>query len=706
MQPARLPRWAAAAVLAALCALFAFRTTAPPDALSLVGTDFSYAGFDRGERGVPDAAAVVAGRPVFRAADFGAVADDDRSDEAAIRAAVAAAERAGGGVVELPAGRLLVWTVRGASRPIRVNGSNIVVRGAGAGAGGTVVRIVHAGPREPFPMPKAAADFNAIPAVFVFGPGPAEPAALTGLAVRARRGGFAVHVLDAGAFRRGDVIRIKANARGAMRDTLLAGLEPDPAWTRVAGGEAFVEERHRVAEVRRTSDSSGRPHWELLLHEPVLVDFDAGASVCRMADVLENVGIEDIAFHGAMRTAFAHHRSILDDEGWDAVAFDEVAGCFARRLVFASCNTALVFRRALGCTASHLRFVGNPSHFNAAVRSSSFTLLALSDDETPGGQLHAASVGNSACGTVAWRWSLAPSQAFDFHGNLPYATLVDAAAGGSVAASFGPERAYPHHAFGLVHWNTLHRDQTPEGEVDFWGPRRANLPRIARPLFVGLHGDPLAVDPRTVLANVNPGRPVRPESLYEHQLARRLGSVPAWIAAARAEHARFVGMPLAPHDAKSALVEERFALWELLEDLSGVMAAQHRGWADRVRVVPEGPRGRPNATAADPWGGVALRTDYVLLRALLHGMCTWSGKIPSRGQPWPPAPPCTLFVRADGGRVAFRVKRGHKGTGVGWKVEAMGRVVRAMEEMAQAVGGRWLVEERKRGGVHGRLELV
>jgi len=62
-------------------------------------TDYSYAGYEHGEKAIPD----VQG-PVFKVTDYGAIADDLISDEDAIRKAVAAAEKAGGGVVLFPAG--------------------------------------------------------------------------------------------------------------------------------------------------------------------------------------------------------------------------------------------------------------------------------------------------------------------------------------------------------------------------------------------------------------------------------------------------------------------------------------------------------------------------------------------------------------------------------------------------------------------------
>lgn len=80
-------------------------------------TDYSYAGYEHGEKAIPD----VQG-PVFKVTDYGAIADDAISDEDAIRKAVAAAEKAGGGVVLFPAGKFLVLPI--ASRPRRFESEN------------------------------------------------------------------------------------------------------------------------------------------------------------------------------------------------------------------------------------------------------------------------------------------------------------------------------------------------------------------------------------------------------------------------------------------------------------------------------------------------------------------------------------------------------------------------------------------------------
>ena len=91
-------------------------------------TDYSYAGYEHGEKGIPD----VQG-PIFKVTDYGAKADDAVSDEDAIRKAVAAAENAGGGVVLFPSGKFLIWADRNKADVIRISKSGVVIRGAGCG---------------------------------------------------------------------------------------------------------------------------------------------------------------------------------------------------------------------------------------------------------------------------------------------------------------------------------------------------------------------------------------------------------------------------------------------------------------------------------------------------------------------------------------------------------------------------------------------
>ena len=577
-------------------------------------TDYSYAGYAHGERGIPS----VAGR-IFKVTDFGAIPDDLKSDELAIRNAVAAAEKAGGGVVLFPAGRFLVWANRDHVESIRISSSNIVLRGAGSSEGGTLIRAIHSGyGAGPYPVPKTGPDFVAIPYIFAFEPAREKTSADAGasavsktpapkklsakLTGAVKRASFLLPVESTEGFSAGDWISLKAKSKNFSAD-MLAGQEPDATWTRLTAG-IEIAEYHQIREVREN---------ELLLCEPVLVAVgaDYGARVDRIT-MMEQVGVEDIAFEGAWRADFVHHRSALDDEGWDALVFDGVGHGWVRRCAFLNLNSGIYLKRSSACSLLQNRFSGAMGHYNAAVRSdSSFNLMGLSSDTA--GSLHGLSSGNRSSGTAIWRWSLAQNQSVDSHGNGPYATLVDRVDGGTFTKSGGPAPSFPNHFNWLVFWNFSY-DGNDSSPVNLWEAARVNA-KFVKPLFVGLHGKEIILTPDALGANESPGRAVVPESLYEAQLQLRLKTSPAWVAEARREWDTLRGQKLPDHGtpapASEAVLEETFKLADLLRDFEGLMTKQELGWAAAVSITP---------VPED----IVLTRDYVLLRTVLHQLCTYA----------------------------------------------------------------------------------
>ena len=106
--------------------------------------DFSYAGYRWGEQAVPSE---FPDHTVVEAAAFGAVADDDEDDTAALQAALAEAHATDGPVlVRLPAGRLVLTDI------LWVERSDFVLQGAGSGEGGTTLYMPR--PLSSLPTPK------------------------------------------------------------------------------------------------------------------------------------------------------------------------------------------------------------------------------------------------------------------------------------------------------------------------------------------------------------------------------------------------------------------------------------------------------------------------------------------------------------------------------------------------------------------------
>ena len=578
-------------------------------------TDFSYAGYEHGEQAIPDASG-----PVFKVTDYGAVADDELCDEDAIRKTVVAAEAVGGGVVLFPAGKFLVWSDRNKAEPIRIGKSGIVIRGAGSSAGGTVIRSIHSGYRTgPYPVPKGTKDsegkddWSKIPYIFMFEP-PTEDASSGSVAVTGavERGSFEVPVESSEGFRAGEWIILKAKTH-QLDGELLAGLQPDPTWKRIIEDGAGISEVHRVKEVRDNL---------LVLQEPVLVNLgaDFGVKVSH-ANVIEQVGVEDMALQGGWRGAFVHHRSALDDEGWDGIQFKGVVNGWVRRCSFLNLNTGIYLRNSACCSLLQNRFAGNKGHYDTAVRSDcSFNLMGLTDEQLA--PQHSASTGNRSSGTVVWRWRMTPDSTVDSHGNGPYATLIDRVDGGTMTRSGGPAPSFPNHLRWMVFWNFSY-DSDDKQPVNFWNYVKGKEAKFVKPLFVGLHGKPLELKEDALEGNESPGEPVLPESLYEAQLELRLGKAPEWVGQTKTEWEKLREEPLPPFAvadiAKGDLHEEDFALDDLLKDWSGMMASQELGWAVPLELPPEVP-------------AVRLREDYVLLRTIVQAMATYASPLPVKDE--------------------------------------------------------------------------
>jgi len=108
---------------------------AKEDSRERVLPDFSFAGYHFSEKPIPDASQ----RPRFDVTQYGATPNDDTFDDDAIQRAIETAEAGQGGVVFFPPGRFLIAGDDNRRRSIRISESNIVLKGSGAGEGGTEI---------------------------------------------------------------------------------------------------------------------------------------------------------------------------------------------------------------------------------------------------------------------------------------------------------------------------------------------------------------------------------------------------------------------------------------------------------------------------------------------------------------------------------------------------------------------------------------
>ena len=96
--------------------------------------DYSYAGYAYGEKKIPTVEGAI-----YNVSDFGAIPNDEIDDTKAINLAIKSAGENGGGIVFFPSGKFLVNTDTTKTEIVKINYSNIVMRGSGSAENGTVI---------------------------------------------------------------------------------------------------------------------------------------------------------------------------------------------------------------------------------------------------------------------------------------------------------------------------------------------------------------------------------------------------------------------------------------------------------------------------------------------------------------------------------------------------------------------------------------
>lgn len=525
--------------------------------------DFSYAGYERGEK------EIVSEGKLFPVTEYGALPDDAQDDAAGIRRAIAAAAQQGGGVVYFPAGRYLVCCKMSDRQSILITNSRIILRGAGCTQGGSVIHQV-----LPFERGLAPDDPNRLhlgDTVFTFIDPDAKSKTLDSrllarVSAPADAGALSLELDDATRLQPGQWLALYCKD-SALFQRLLDPCQVDARWKTIIDGKATAAELHQVASV------AGR---RVTLKEPIAYAIDPalGWKLSRF-EPLSNVGVEDLCFMGSAYGRYAHHRSDIDDSGWAMLRLDGVVNSWVQRCSFINASHNVLFSKGLACTMRHLFTLGNGGHHTTRVTTFATDILgAWLDDRS--GCTHGPSINNATVDTVYWNIFLRPDEPMDSHAGRPLNTLWDKVRGGDFNKSGGGERDFPHHLRGLVVWNFLHRrglETGPAPFYDFMSDGRDH-DSLLFPIFVGLHGSPAYFNEYRLGAYESPGRAVKPDSLYEAQLALRLGQSPAWIAACEKEYARLAKCDFPPFISRkdrqrpSLLHVETFEVKTLLDFLA------------------------------------------------------------------------------------------------------------------------------------------
>jgi hypothetical protein len=514
----RAPTWAIY-LSAAVCLLSAARADVTPVYQAFltdtaagrqpVLPDYSYAGYQHGERPVP----AVKG-PIFDVTRFGAVPNSKQPAYAAIQKAIDACEAAGGGVVWFPKG---VYQVNPApsdtDQPrLRISKSGVVLRGEGSGPDGSVLYMeAEIQPENPKKM------WSGRPVLLV-APSDSEKAAVLGevsgaVAMNQRR----IPIKAGHTIKPGDRVVLSYKVGGTDTEVLNRYIAPHtwlPEWK---NGLSF-KERHEVEQVG--------PDF-IVMREVLLTPIKADETwTVSSTRYINNVGIENLRFQGNWKEKFVHHQDWRCDSAWRGFVFNYVENSWAWNCVFADMNWPIQVANSRQCTLAKLTFTGTRGHFGLqCVNSTNILNLAIRDEA---GHHHGPSLQNGAAGTVYHGCSWHPEGSFDSHGGHSYASLFELGEGGlSMTGVGGSLAAFPHHLHACVVWN---HQQTSKSKkvVDFWPePAVGWASTFGQPILVGVTGPEL--DYRNVFLREGGGQRVAPQSLWLAQVKRRLGSIPAYL---------------------------------------------------------------------------------------------------------------------------------------------------------------------------------
>lgn len=424
------------------------------------------------------------------------------------------------------------------SQSIIIRGSNIIMKGAGK----DLTRLIMEDPN----LPRNNELYSSLDMIqFKHNTGVQTTQVLATVTGNSAKGSFSVTVDGTAGLRTGDwVCLYMAPNKDAVEEELYPYTSDDRYWNTwdIVTEGVNIEDLHQIESVKGNT---------ITFHEPLMhaVDADWGWTIVRYQHY-ENVGIEDLTFVGNAKERFDHHADWEDDGAYKPVSMTRLTNSWIRRVGFKSISEACSIISSANVSAYDIVIEGTRGH--SAIRSerSSRVFIGDVDDLAEGyrmdeeghevvgssiewtGQYHAVGVSKQSIGAVLWRNVWGPDSCFEAHATQPRATLIDCCSGGWKRWRQGGDATQmPNHLADLTIWNF--ENTTPYSGTWIWWDSNNQWWKFLPPVVVGFHGSPVTFDesPEQIKYIESNGTAVTPESLYEAQLRRRLGYVPAWLTA-------------------------------------------------------------------------------------------------------------------------------------------------------------------------------
>ncbi len=470
--------------------------------------DFSYAGYRNGEKEINYKSS---GLPIYDITDFGAIANDDKSDKEAIKKAIAAASKTNGGIVYFPKGTFIAQDVDDDLNSIWISNSNIIFKGSGSGAGGTALFM-----KEPL-KPSDTTKMWATPPLFIFGSKSGEKQ-IGKITDDAAVGDFNIKVDQIGVLVGGDWLLLSMRSKDADALRLdLGTYEVNAEWKSLVNDGVDLSFCLQINKIESNMITLSQPL-------PYPVNSKLNWAFAKY-NKIEEVGIEDIAFVGNYQNSFVHHRSWLDDSGYTLVNFRRIVNSWMTNCRFTNVSIGAVINNGANISILNCEITGNAGH--GAITNAGGTNVLLGNISDKASMWHSVGVSKTAMNTVLYKVDYPATTCFESHASQPRNTLLDNVTGGLMMNRGGGSLGnMPNHMRNLVFWN-YKKTNTDYPEFDFWPNQR--FWKIPFPIMVGFHGTPTKFIGSQLKYEESNGKKVFPESLYEAQLKNRLGKLPSWI---------------------------------------------------------------------------------------------------------------------------------------------------------------------------------
>lgn len=476
--------------------------------------DFSYAGYMRGERSIPEVSTL--GYKTFDITDYGAIPNDGISDRSAILAAAEAIKANGSGILYIPEGVFDIHTSSDESKSMIITTGNIILKGAGR----SLSTIRMSAPMQP----ADPAILYSSPVALYFKHN-SEGRSLTKVTADSAKGSFSVWVESSAWLSAGDWVslRLKDNSPELIEQRL--GSE---YYSCITGAYDISKNGVQVIEYHQIKEIIGN---RIIFHEPIMHEVESRwAWSIYSYPHYEGVGVEDLTFEGNAKDDFVHHESWEDDGAYKPINLMRLTNSWMRRVGFRNVSEASSIVSCANVSVYDVTIDGVRGHAAIRSQSSTRTFIGKVTDRTDNGagQFHAVGVSKPAIGTVIWRNEWGTDSCFESHANQPRATLIDRCRGAFKEYHQGGDYTNsPSHMEDLTMWNFQATSTSGTTPFKWWNSRDGW--RFLPPIVVGFHSSEITFDDEQLKYEEATSSAVYPESLYEAQLKKRLGTLPAWV---------------------------------------------------------------------------------------------------------------------------------------------------------------------------------